>query len=123
MDYFQWSKECNVIQNTVTGGETIVNKVFQNKTETTKRITNNANIGSVWKLKKFTKIISEWIKNGLKINNVENLREFMNLLNSTSNTNIDQVQKVYSSFHSLRLLKILMVIIRKKSLIVSTISQ
>lgn len=79
------------------GGETIVNKVFQNKTETAKRITNNANIDSIWKLKKFTKKITERVKNALKKNNVDNLREFMNLLNSTSNSIIDQVLKDYSS--------------------------
>ena len=80
----------------MTGGEKIVQKVFQNKTETAKKITNDANIGSIWKLKKFTRQISERVEDALKTNNVDNLREFLNLLNSTINTNIDKVQKDYN---------------------------
>ena len=80
----------------MTGGEIIVNKVFQNKTQTAKRITNNVNIGSIWKLKKFTNKINESVKKALKKNNVDNLRDFMNLFNSTSNQIINQVQKDYN---------------------------
>ncbi|CAO1397231.1 unnamed protein product [Diamesa serratosioi] len=92
-----WSKECNVIQNTVTVGERIIDKVIQNKTVTAKKITNTANIISLWKLRKVIPIINEKVEKALKKHNVTNLRDFVNLLNSTINKNIDEVLLDYST--------------------------